>query len=97
MFSFSKLVKDASDYFELVEVGLNVDFEFEQKDKVFLISDGSVLAYGEKDPQTGIKATQTFAKDDPIGFAEAIAGRGMQLQFRKLTDLSLRVCSRLLN
>lgn len=91
MFSFSKLVEDASDYFELVEVGLNVDFEFEQKDKVFLISDGSVLAYGEKDPQTGIKATQTFAKDDPIGFAEAIAGRGMQLQFRKLTDLSLRV------
>ena len=67
-------------------MGLNVDFEFEQKDKVFLISDGSVLAYGEKDPQTGIKATQTFAKDDPIGFAEAIAGRGMQLQFNSLVE-----------
>ena len=90
MFSFRRLVEDARDYFELVDVGVNEDFEFEQQDKVFLILEGSILAYGEKDPETGIKATQTFTKDDPIGFAEAIAGRSMQLQFRKLTDLSLR-------
>ena len=74
MFSFSKLVEDASDYFELVEVGLNVDFEFEQKDKVFLISDGSVLAYGEKDPQTGIKATRPLPKMIRLGLPKRSPG-----------------------
>ena len=91
MFSFDQLLDEASDHSSLVDVALDEDFRFDQKENIFLIDQGSVLAYGEKDPNTGIKATQTFKELDPIGFAEAIAGRQMRLSFRKLTDLKLRV------
>ncbi len=91
MYSFEQLLNETSEYCSFADVSLDQDFQFDQKDHIFLIDEGSVLAYAEKDPDTGIKATQTFKKHDPIGFAEAIAGREMRLDFRKLSDLRLRV------
>ncbi len=90
MSSFETLLGQVSDSSNLVEVGVDDDFDFTLKDQIFLIESGSVLAYGEKDPETGIKATQTFGVHDPIGFTEAIAVRDIGLEFRKLSDLTLR-------
>ena len=91
MFSFDQLLDEVSEHCSLRDVAVDQDFKFKQKEQIFLIDEGSLLAYGDKNPVTGIKATQTFGQHDPIGFAEAITGRAMRLNFRKLTDLRLRV------
>ena len=81
MFSFSKLVEDASDYFELVEVGLNVDFEFEQKDKVFLIGDshmGSIMN------DRIISLSDEIPKDNPL-----TQGKGWDLSSPDKLQISL--------
>ena len=91
MISFDQLLDEVSEYSSLLEVAVDQKFKFNQKEKIFLIDEGSLLAYGDKDPVTGIRATQTFRQHDPIGFAEAITGRAMRLNFRKLSDLRLRV------
>ncbi len=91
MISFDQLLDEVSEYSSLLEVAVDQKFKFNQKEKIFLIDEGSLLAYGDKDPVTGIRATQTFGQHDPIGFAEAITGRAMRLNFRKLSDLRLRV------
>ena len=86
---FEELLVQVSDWSNLVGVGVDEEFDFASQDYAFLIESGAVLAYGEKDRETGIKATQTFGVHDPIGFAEAIAVRDIRLEFRKLSDLTL--------
>ena len=86
---FEALLVQVSDWSNLVGVGVDEEFDFASQDYAFLIESGAVLAYGEKDRETGIKATQTFGVHDPIGFAEAIAVRDIRLEFRKLSDLTL--------
>jgi hypothetical protein len=89
MITFRELLGEFNGADNLVKIGLKDSFDFTSKDQVFLIESGSVLVYGEKDPKTGVRATQTFETHDPIGFAEAIASREVQLEFKPLTDLTL--------
>ena len=89
MITFRELLGEFNGADNLVKIGLEDSFDFKSKDQVFLIESGSVLVYGEKDPKTGVRATQTFETHDPIGFAEAIASREVQLEFKPLTDLTL--------
>ena len=89
MITLTKLLGEFNGEDNLVKIGVKDSFDFTSKDQVFLIESGSVLVYGEKDPKTGVTATQTFGTHDPIGFAEAIASREVQLDFKALTDLTL--------
>jgi len=89
MVSFDELLGQFSVGENLVNIKINDDFDFSCKDQTFLIKSGSMLCRGEKDSRTGVRATQTFGKHDPIGFSEAIAAREMKLEFKPLTDLVL--------
>jgi len=89
MITFKELLGKFNGADNLVKIGVKDSFDFTGKDQVFLIESGSVLVYGEKDTKTGVRATQTFGTHDPIGFAEAIASREVQLEFKPLTDLTL--------
>ena len=89
MITFRELLGEFNGADNLVKIGLKDSFDFTSKDQVFLIESGSVLVYAEKHPKTGLRATQTFETHDPIGFAEAIASREVQLEFKPLTDLTL--------
>ena len=89
MITFRELLGEFNGADNLVKIGLKDSFDFTSKDQVFLIESGSVLVYAEKHPKTGLRATQTFETHDPIGFAEAIASREVQLDFKALTDLTL--------
>ena len=89
MVPFDELLGQLSSEENRVKIGLGDYFDFACKDQVYLIESGTVLCFGEKDPNSGVRATQTFTARDPIGFAEAIAARPMQLELKPLTDLVL--------
>ncbi len=89
MITFKELLGEFNGADNLVKIGVKDSFDFTGKDQVLLIEAGSVLVYGEKDAKTGIRETQIFGIHDPIGFAEAIASREVQLEFKPLTDLTL--------
>ena len=89
MITFKELLQEFNGAENLVKIGLKDSFDYTGKDQVFLIESGSVLMFGKKDAKTGIRETQIFGTHDPIGFAEAIASREVQLEFKPLTDLTL--------
>jgi CRP-like cAMP-binding protein len=90
MLDLNKLHNQLREISTLVEVPLDEDFDFNIAGEAFVIESGSLLAYGDIDPDTGVRETQTFSVGDPIGFAEAIASREKSFHFRKLSDLTLR-------
>lgn len=90
MLDFEKLHKQLSQISISVEVSMDENFDFNAEGEAFVIESGSLLAYGDIDPDTGVRETQTFTTGDPIGFAEAIASKEKAFNFRILSDLTLR-------
>ena len=84
MYDIKNLLKGISGITDLINVGMDDEFDFNKKDEAFVIESGKLLAYDERN------LTQTFDVYDPVGFAEAIAVRPKNLKFRKLSDLTLR-------
>ena len=83
MLSVSKLLKLVDDQSKHIKVALDEDFDFHEKDDAYLIIDGEILSYGDRN------LTQVLSKHDPIGFAEAILARKKVLKYRRITDLEL--------
>ena len=59
---------------DLINVGMDDEFNFTKKDEAFVIESGKFHAYDEHN------LTQTFDVYDPVGFAEAIAVRPKKLE-----------------
>ena len=90
MFEIEKLLGELSETSVVIDVDIDDNFDFNQKDVAFLIESGSLLAYAGRKSVKGVRATQTFGPYDPIGFAEVIAGRARTVEYRKLSALRLR-------
>ena len=90
MFEIDKLLGELSEPSVVIDVDIDDNFDFNQKDVAFLIGSGSLLAYAGRKSVRGVRATQTFGTNDPIGFAEVIAGRARTVEYRKLSALRLR-------
>ena len=63
--------------------------DFVNGDEAFLVLDGEVVAFDRHDVKTGLSQTITLGKDDPIGFAEAIASRTPTLRYVANTEVKL--------
>ena len=83
MLSVSKLLKLVDDQSMHIKVSLDEDFDFHEKDDAYLIIEGEILSYGDRN------LTQVLSKYDPIGFAEAILARSKVLKYRRISDLEL--------
>ncbi len=59
------------------------DFDFNNKNKVYLLLSGEIISYGKRD------YTQLLKKNDPIGFAESILTKKKILKYKRLTDIVL--------
>ena len=59
------------------------EFDFNNKNKAYLLISGEIISYGERD------YTQLLKKNDPIGFAESILNKQKILKYKRLTDIVL--------
>ena len=59
------------------------DFDFNDKNKAYLLLSGEIISYGERN------YTQLLKKNDPIGFAESILNKKKILKYKRLTDIIL--------
>ncbi|MBB44047.1 MAG: hypothetical protein CMM44_09825 [Rhodospirillaceae bacterium] len=84
MFNQKELLKKLDRTSQNISIRRDSNFDFNKDDAAFIIIEGSLLAYNEKN------LTQTFSVGDPIGFAEVIAAREKNLRFKLLTDLKLK-------
>jgi len=89
MFSIEKLIEELSDISTVIDVGLDDEFDFNKREEAFVIESGTLLSFGSKKSIAGVRPTQTFGPYDPIGFAEAIAGRSRDISYKQLSDLKL--------
>ena len=89
MFSIQKLIRELSEHSDLVQIGKDESFDFNRRENAFVIESGTLLAFADKRSVAGVRSTQTFSSNDPIGFAEVIAGKARGNFYEPLTDLSL--------
>ena len=61
------------------------DYDFNTRNKCYLVKEGNMLAYGEKN------FTHKLRVDDPIRIAESIYGKSNILGYRRFSDVSLFV------
>ena len=73
---------ETNDFSELF-IDSNEDFDFNSRNKCYLVKEGEMLAYGEKN------FTHKLRIDDPIRIAESIYGKSNILGYRRLSDVSL--------
>ena len=73
---------DSSDFWELF-IKSDEDFDFNSRNNCYLIKEGEMLAYGERN------FTHKLRVDDPIRIAESIYGKSNILGYRRLSDVSL--------
>ena len=59
------------------------NFDFNDKNKAYLLLSGEIISYGERN------YTQLLKKNDPIGFAESILTKQKILKYKRLTDVIL--------
>ena len=90
MIDFDNLYTELNGTSCLVKITIDEDFDFNVKDEAFVIESGSLLAFGDLDSETGVRGTQSYGVGDPIGFAEAVAGREKAFRFRKLSNVTVR-------
>ena len=71
--------------FQPREIAVKKDdkFDFNNKNKAYLLLSGEIISYGERD------YTQLLKKNDPIGFAESILNKKKILKYKRLTDVIL--------
>ena len=73
---------DNNDFSELF-INSHEEFDFNSRNKCYLVKEGEMLAYGEKN------FTHKLRVDDPIRVAESIYGKSNILGYRRLSDVSL--------
>ncbi len=73
---------DSSDFWELF-IKSDEDFDFNSRNNCYLVKEGEMLAYGERN------FTHKLRVDDPIRIAESIYGKSNILGYRRLSDVSL--------
>ena len=83
MLSTKTLVLNLENSYSNITIKVEEDFDFNDNSKAYILLDGKVLSYGERD------YTQLLKKNDPIGFAEAIVAKKHVLKYRRLTDIKL--------
>jgi CRP-like cAMP-binding protein len=87
MLSVSKLLKLIDEKSKHIKIEKDKDFDFHEKDEAYLIIEGEILSYGDRN------LTQMLVKHDPIGFSEAILARQKVLRYRRVSDIELLVIS----
>ncbi len=85
----AELVRAMQEEETTIEVEKSANLDFVDGDNAFLVLEGEVIAFDEIDAGTGLRKTITLRKDDPIGFAEAIASRIPALRYAANTDVKL--------
>ncbi len=83
MLSTKQLILDLQDEYKAIEIKEEEEFNFNDKNKAYILSSGKIISYGERD------YTQLLKKNDPIGFAESILAKGNVLKYKRLTDINL--------
>ena len=83
MLSTKQLILNLNFRKKKIKVSLKNDFEFDDKNKAFILLSGKVISYGERN------YTQILKKNDPIGFAESILAKKNVLKYKRLTDIVL--------
>ena len=83
MLSTKNLILDLNFQPRKIKVRKEDDFDFNNKNKAYLLISGEIISYGERD------YTQLLKKNDPIGFAESILTKQKILKYKRLTDITL--------
>ena len=90
MLDFETLLHQVQNQTKVIEVSVDDQFDFLDRDYAYIIESGSLLVVGQRNSETGVSPTHTLEVNDPIGFAEAISVRPPKLKFKQVTDLTLR-------
>ena len=83
MLSTKQLVSELNFKYKKIKVKENEKFNFDDKNKAYILLSGKIISYGERD------YTQLLKKNDPIGFAESISAKNKVLKYKRLTDIIL--------
>ena len=83
MLSTKKLILNLNFQPREIIVKKEEDFDFNDKNKAYLLLSGEIISYGERN------YTQLLKKNDPIGFAESILTKQKILKYKRLTDIIL--------
>ena len=83
MLSTNYLISSLNLEYKVLKIKENQEFNFNNKNKAFILLSGKIISYGERD------YTQLLKKNDPIGFAESILAKEKFLKYRRLTDITL--------
>ncbi len=77
------LEKIKDDDFREIFIEADEDFDFNSRNECYLLNEGDMLAYGEKN------FTHKLRVSDPIRVAESIYGKTNILGYRRISDVSL--------
>ena len=83
MLSTKQLILNLNLHYKEIKVKKEQEFNFNDKNKAYVLLLGRIISYGERD------YTQLLKKNDPIGFAEAILAKKKILKYKRLTDIIL--------
>ena len=83
MLSIKNLISKLNSQPKEITVKKEDNFDFNDKNKAYLLLSGEIISYGERN------YTQLLKKNDPIGFAESILTKQKILKYKRLTDVIL--------
>ena len=83
MLSTKQLILNLNLHYKEIVVKKEQEFNFNDKNKAYVLLQGRIISYGERD------YTQLLKKNDPIGFAESILAKEKILKYKRLTDIIL--------
>ena len=83
MLSTKQLILNLNLHYKEIRVKKEQEFNFNDKNKAYVLLLGKIISYGERD------YTQLLKKNDPIGFAESILAKEKILKYKRLTDIIL--------
>ena len=83
MLTTKSLISDLKFHYNEIDVKKEEDFNFNNKKKAYVLLNGKIISFGERD------YTQLLKKNDPIGFAESILAKEKFLKYKRLTDITL--------
>ena len=83
MLSIKNLILNLNFQPKEITVKKEDNFDFNDKNKAYLLLSGEIISYGERN------YTQLLKKNDPIGFAESILTKQKILKYKRLTNVIL--------
>ena len=83
MLTTNQLISNLQFKYKEIKVKKKESFNFNDKNKAYVLLLGKIISYGERD------YTQLLKKNDPIGFAESMLARKKILKYKRLSDIML--------